>query len=269
MTTRAASAIPYLIALFSDGATIDSRRSCNNEPPFEDEQWQPNYEQVREPSPGEAATHALMAIGKPALEPLMTALIHGDHWRTRKNAAWALAHRGNAVEQLIAALKDEAWQVRAQAAYALFQKGESSPRVVSALIETALEDSAWQARAQAAMALGQKGDSQIDVVMPLTAALKDGHVQVRLEAARGLWECADSRAFYPLIAALKDEHPGVRAMVARTLGNRADNPEVELLIAALNDNDQNVRNGVRQALNVVKQRLKGRVTNLRPVTIPD
>ena len=58
-------------------------------------------------------------------------------------------------------------------------------------------------------------------------------------------------------------------MVARTLGNRADNPEVELLIAALNDNDQNVRNGVRQALNVVKQRLKGRVTNLRPVTIPD
>ena len=111
----------------------------------------------------------------------MTALIHGDHWRTRRDTpAWALAHRGNAVEQLIAALKDEAWQVRAQAAYALFQKGESSPRVVSALIETALEDSAWQARAQAAMALGQKGDSQIDVVMPLTAALKDGHVQVRL-----------------------------------------------------------------------------------------
>jgi len=57
--------------------------------------------------------------------------------------------------------------------------------------------------------------------------------------------------------------------VAKALGNRADNPEVELLIAALNDNDQNVRNGVRQALNVVKQRLKGRITNLRPVTIPD
>jgi HEAT repeat protein len=269
MTTRAAPAIPYLIALLSDGSPIDPRRSCKNEPPFEDEEWRPRYEQVREPSPGEAATHALMAIGKPALEPLMTALLRGEHWRTRKNAAWALAHRGRAVEQLIAALKDEAWQVRTQAAYALFQRGGSSPQVVSALIETALEDSAWQARAQAAMALGQKGDSRVDVVMPLIAALKDGQVQVRLEAARGLWECADSRAFVPMIAALKDEDPEVRALVAKALGNRADNPEVELLIAALNDNDENVRTGAGRALNVVKQRLKGRITNLRPVTIPD
>jgi HEAT repeat protein len=268
MRERAAPAIPFLIDLLSDGAPISPEQSCGNQEPFEDESWQPTYEQVREPSPGEAATYALMAIGESALTPLKTTLLDGKTWRARKNAAWALAHRGEAVEQLVSALKDPAWQVRAQAAYALFQRGGASPRVVVALI-SALKDESWQVRAQAVLALGHKGDSRVDVVAPLLLALKDENAQVRESAAGALWHNADSRAFESLMEALKDEDKRVRQSAAQTLGNRAGDREVELLIAARNNSDGRVREGVKKALAVIKMRMQGQTTNLRRVKIPD
>src|SRR5687767_4875565 len=130
MQRRAVAAIPRLIALLSDGTSIQPGQSCGHEEPFEDEEWQPRYPEVYEPSPGEAATHALMAIGEPALSALKDALLLNENWRARKNAAWALAHRGEAVEQLITALHDPAWQVRAQSAYALFQRGGDKHLVI-------------------------------------------------------------------------------------------------------------------------------------------
>lgn len=268
MGERAAPAIPALVALLGDGAPIPTKNGCGNQEPFEDEPWAPEYEQVKEPSPGEAATHALMAIGEQALEPLKDVLLHGDHWRARKNAAWALAHRGEAVEQLVAALKDTAWQVRAQAAYALFQRGGDSRQVIEAL-SAAMNDDAWQVREQAVFALGHKGSSEADVVKPLIAALRSEDARVRAGAAGSLWHCADSSAFDPLMEALKDENPKVRENAANTLGNRAGDREVQLLIAARDDSDARVREGVRQALDVIKQRMRGRITNLRRIRIPD
>jgi HEAT repeat protein len=268
MGERAAPAIPALTALLSDGATLPSRNGCGNQEPFEDEAWEPDYKEVKEPSPGEAATHALMAIGEQALEPLKDVLLHGDHWRARKNAAWALAHRGDAIEQLVAALKDTAWQVRAQAAYALFQRGGDSPQVIEALT-AAVNDEAWQVREQAVFALGHKGSSEADVVNSLIAALKHEDWRVRAGAAGALWHCADSRAFEPLMAALKDENSEVREKAAGTLGNRAGDREVQLLIEARNDPDARVGKGVRKALDVIKMRMRGRVTNLRRIPIPD
>jgi HEAT repeat protein len=239
MTSRALPAIPYLMALLSDGAPIESSQSCTKEAPFEDEAWAPQYDEVREPSPGEAATYALMAIGQPSLGPLQTALLQANHWRARKNAAWALAHRGRPsdelADQFIDALNDNAWQVRAQAAYALSQRGG-----------------------------GRRG-----VVPALAGALQDPRAEVRIEAAKALWHRADGSAFNALLAALKDENREVRHWAAQALGNRAQDREVQLLISALNDADQNVRVGVKQALNVIKGRLNGEVTNLRPVQIPD
>jgi hypothetical protein len=264
MGERAVKAIPYLIALLEDGTAIDPKYGCRNQPPFEDEQWQPEYAQVKEHSPGEAATQALIALHEHAMEPLILTLLKGHHWRARKNAAWALAHRGDkgAIEALVAAMTDEAWPVRAQAAYALFQRGGANASVVEALIR-ALADTAWQARAQAALALGHKGSGPVDVVAPLVFALTDTDSSVREAAASALWHTADSRAFEPLIQALKDEDHDVRASAARTLGNRVDNSGVELLIAASKDKDANVRKGVREALLIVKQRARGSVTNLR------
>jgi HEAT repeat protein len=263
-----ASAIPALVALLSDGAPIPSQNGCGNQEPFEDEEWAPDYEQVKEPSPGEAATHALMAIGEQGLEPLKNVLLNGDHWRARKNAAWALAHRGEAVKQLVAAMKDTAWQVRAQAAYALFQRGGGGRPVIEAL-SAAVNDEAWQVREQAVFALGHKGSSEVDVVKPLIAALRHEDARVRAGAAGSLWHCADSSAFEPLMAALKDENPKVRENAASTLGNRAGDREVQLLIEARNDPDSRVRKGVRQALKIIKHRMQGKITNLRRIPIPD
>jgi HEAT repeat protein len=267
MGERATPAIPALVALLSDGAAIPTKNGCGNREPFEDEPWEPEYEQVKEPSPGEAATHALMAIGEQALEPLKDVLLRGEHWRARKNAAWALAHRGEAVEQLVAALKDAAWQVRAQAAYALFQRGGDGRQVIEAL-SAAVNDEVWQVREQAVFALGHKG-SDADAVKSLIAALKHEDARVRAGAAGSLWHCADSSAFEPLMEALKDEDPKVRKNAAGTLGNRAGDREVQLLIAARNDPDSRVREGVRQALEIIKHRMQGKVTNLRRIPIPD
>jgi HEAT repeat protein len=103
----------------------------------------------------------------------------------------------------------------------------------------------------------------------LIAALKHEDWRVRAGAAGALWHCADSRAFEPLMAALKDENSEVREKAAGTLGNRAGDREVQLLIEARNDPDARVRKGVRKALDVIKHRMRGRVTNLRRIPIPD
>jgi HEAT repeat protein len=238
MTSQATPAIPFLISLLGDGAEVDADSQCRNEFPFEDEEWQPSFEELDESNVARAATQALIAIYEPALEPLIVTMLKASHWRARKNAAWALLHRGGV-------------------------RGE----VMEALI-VALGDEAWQVRAQAAAALGHKGASQIDVVGPLLGALKDYNARVRESAAMGLWHNADSRAFGPLIEALADEDAKVRSSVAHTLGNRVDDEGVQTLIGALDHEDANVRKGARQALEIAKDRSQGQVTSLRPFSIP-
>ena len=235
---RAVAAIPFLLVLLSDGALIDSADSCRNEFPFEDETWQPTFAELKETTVGEAATQALMAIYEPAIEPLISALLRAEHWRARKNAAWALHNRGgirgDVMEALIVATRDEAWQVRAQAVYAI----------------------------------GHKGSSEIDVMPHLIAALSDEHPRVRESAGMGLWQCADQRAFGPLLTALKDADPDVRRQAADTLGNRAVNDTIPLLVAASKDSDKNVSRGARHALDVMRQRARGSETNLDPSLLP-
>jgi HEAT repeat protein len=235
---RAVAAIPFLLVLLSDGALIDTADSCPNEFPFEDETWKPEFAELKESSVGEAATQALMAIYEPAIEPLISALLKAEHWRARKNAAWALHNRGgvrgDVMEALIVATRDGAWQVRAQAAYAI----------------------------------GHKGSSEIDVVPHLIAALGDEHPRVREAAGMGLWQCADQRAFGPLLAALKDADADVRRQAAETLGNRAVNETVPILVAASKDSDKNVSSGARHALDVMKQRARGSETSLDPSLLP-
>jgi HEAT repeat protein len=237
MKRRAAAAIPKLVALLSDGTAIKPSQSCGQQAPFEDEQWQPRYAEVYEPSPGEAATQALMAIGDPAMTALKDALLLNENWRARKNAAWALAHRGEAVEQLITALQDPDWHVRTQSAYALFQRGGDRHLVIWALAGR-LKDEAWQVREQAAMALGQKSSS-------------------------------GENFFAPLLEALKDDNGKVRDAVAYALGSSAGDAQVDLLIAARKDRDKRVRAGVKRALNVIKDRMNGTTISLRKREIPN
>lgn len=265
METRGTAAIPALVNLLGDSAAV--QKTCGYESPFEDEEWQPEYETVKETTVGEAATQALIAVGPASLDALIDNLTTNPSWRARKNAAWALAHRGNAraMQQMLVALHDEAWQVRAEAAYALFQRGGAKEETVNALI-AATRDEAWQVREQAVAALGHKGSSAVDVTEPLMSILrmdKDG--RVRAEAAWALRNTANGRLFPALLEALKDDDADVRDRVAETLGHRAGNDEVPLLIAALKDKNAHVRAGAKQALKIVKVRSQGTKTFLKPL----
>ncbi len=238
MRERAAAAIPSLITLLSDGVAIDPAAACKNEFPFEDEEWQPAFDELHESTVGFAATQSLIAINEPAIDPLIKTLINGNDWRARKNAAWALFHRGGL-----------------------------NGKVMEALIEGARDDE-WQVRAQSVYGLGHKGASQIDVVPHLLKSLSDSHARVRQSAAMGLWHTANDSAIPVMIAALDDPDPAVRKELAQSLGNRVDNTSVNLLIAAAADKNARIRDGARDALKVVNQRASGSYTHMRKVVVP-
>lgn len=238
MRERAAAAIPHLISLLSDGTEIDPALGCRNKFPFEDEEWQPAFEGLHESTVGFAATQSLIAINEPAIDPLIRTLVNGDDWRARKNAAWALFHRGGV-------------------------RGD----VMEALIEGARDDE-WQVRAQSVYGLGHKGASRIDVVPYLLKSLADSNARVRESAAMGLWHTAGEAAIPAMIAALDDPDPAVRKQLAQSLGNRVDNNSVNLLIAAAGEKNQRIRDGARDALKVVNQRASGSFTHMRRVEVP-
>jgi len=77
----ARAAIPQLIALLEDGTPLPRQIVCGIEPPFEDESWAPNHAEVLEPSPGEAAARALIALRSKAAAPLKQTLAGAAHWR--------------------------------------------------------------------------------------------------------------------------------------------------------------------------------------------
>ncbi|MEW6381536.1 MAG: HEAT repeat domain-containing protein [bacterium] len=149
-----------------------------------------------------------------AVEPLIADLKDQDP-QVREDAAEALGKIKNvrAVEPLIAALKDESPKVRENAAEALGRIRDAG--AVNSLI-VALQDEDRNVREEAAEALGRIGKAGA-AVEPLIAALRDEDQEVREEAAEALGKIKDLRAVEPLIAALKDEEPEVKENAARAL----------------------------------------------------
>lgn len=145
----AAPMLGRLVAMLDDGSPVDAS-VCGHRT------WRYRGSGAKEStSPGEQAASALVAIGRPAQEPLTKAL-RGPVWIGRKNAAWALGalDSSEAVPALIEALKDTDAGVREQVAWALGAIGDR--RAVDGLIG-ALGDSAAGVRKQAAWALGAIG----------------------------------------------------------------------------------------------------------------
>lgn len=216
MGARAASAVPALVRLLADDAAVNPELICYRgiEPSTGAE-----FEGLRKPSPGEAATQALISIGEPAVEPLIEALKEKQP-QARKNAAWALAEIRDerAAAALVKALGDETWQVRAFASIGL---GElRSERVVGPLIAAFQNEQSAQVRWYAAASLGQFRDPR--VVEPLIAALKDGEPRVRAYAAASLGQVRDPRARAPLTAALNDKNQQVRMYARSSLDQLKD-----------------------------------------------
>jgi len=208
------------------------------------------------PTPSDQAASALVRIGAPAVEPLITAL--GDERPVlRGNAACVLGWISDvrAAGPVSALVKDADPYVRVCAATAL--GGIADPAALDGLI-AALADEDEDTRMTAAMGLGQKKNERavdalleaFDRVFPATAyalgetrspravdwlipRLEDPHTIVVIQA---LGEIGEARAVSPLLTLLKDRQ--VRSAVAEALGKLGDPRAVGPLIECLKDENR-------------------------------
>ncbi|MCK9581087.1 MAG: HEAT repeat domain-containing protein [Methanoregula sp.] len=176
------------------------------------------------------------------ISAIISALHHPDN-NVRMIAVESIAKFGeDAIDPLIAALKDPYYLVRCAAAEALGRlKGE---RAIPALISL-LEDPDENVRAAVAKSLGAIGD--LLALTPLARALTDEYEAVRSAATEGLAGLG-SQAIPFLIQLLGHEKPQIRAGVATTLGMMATRDACEPLAAMFTDMDAIVRENAAIAL---------------------
>ena len=188
---------------------------------------------------------SLKDIGRPAVEPLNTAL-KSDNPAVRTMAAKTLGKISDpvAVEPLISSLKDENRHVRKNAVTAL--RWIRDPRAVEPLI-AALKDDDGDVRDAAARALGWFRDPR--GAGPLIAAFENWP---SMSSVGSSLEDIGRPAVESLNAALKSENPAVRTMAARTLGDIGDPGAVEPLISSLKDNNRDVRENAAAALRWIR-----------------
>jgi len=200
-------AIPALINLLGDDTPIQPIK-C-----WESGNWSPALETLKQASPGEQAAIALAALSRPAVNPLIAALNHGNA-SVRRNAAWAIGEltgvstgaRSDAVEPLVMALGDADPWVRLAAAFSL---GELRPRRATEALIAALVDGQWNVREMAVRALGEM-KTRAGVERLTAVLLQDGDERVRRKAAWALGEIKDQQALEALALALNDQNRGVR-----------------------------------------------------------
>jgi HEAT repeat protein len=178
----------------------------------------------------DAAGRALVQVGTPAVESLLSYLQEEEHaasgaWR----AASTLGEIGDAhaVPALIEALQNRSLLTRRYAARALGQIGD--PRALPALA-IALRDEHKDVRSAATGALAAFGESALEAVV---AALRDKRPEARQMAAYVLGEIGSRRAVKHLIVALQDRQRQVRESAARALGRVGDERAIPPLFGAM------------------------------------
>lgn len=210
----------------------------------------------------EEVANALVKIGAPATEPLVTALKYGNvnvrnaaisvlektGWQPRKDessAIYWIAKRewkecieigSPAIEPLITALKYEIGD-RDGVAEALSKIGDPAIEPLIAELQDGL------VREEAVDVLAKIG---IPAVKPLGAALKNGRRNVKLSVIKVLSEIADSRSVELLIESLCDEDINVRLDAINALGKIGDPCALDALISMLKDME--VRRAAIEAL---------------------
>jgi len=189
-----------------------------------------------------------VAIGAPAVEPLITALkdqeaLSQDEWEERQAVVAALGKIGEpAVRPLIAALKFENEELVKAAVEALGKIGEPAVEPIIA----SLGDENFGVCMACAEALGKIGD--VRAVEPLIDSLKTGRwYMIRKAAAEALGKIGDARAVEPLIAMLRDEYFKVREAAAESL-IKIGAPAVEPLIEALQFKEWRMRKAATEVL---------------------
>ncbi len=191
------------------------------------------------------AAEALGKIGKPAVEPLISALWHSNE-DVRWKAAISLGEIGDslAIDPLIRLLSDDDRFVKSRAALALGMIGKPA---MEPLIK-ALQQGDGNLRWGAAVALGKVKDP--DAVEPLIWALADKYENVRAEAAASL-AAIGTPAIAPLIRFLKYTEGSVRIEVINALGDLHANDAIEPLVQMLEKADEEERRTIARTLDTI------------------
>ncbi|HGE71078.1 TPA: hypothetical protein ENX78_09605 [Candidatus Poribacteria bacterium] len=186
---------------------------------------------------------ALDKIASPAVDPLLAVLKDKKIDEVpRANAAkiLGLIASTNAVEQLIASLKDESVVVRSESAKALGLINDR--RAVEPLISVINNPDEWvTVRTNAITALGNIKDER--AVMPLIDALKSDVIAIRSVAVTALGNIKDKRAVPLLVQMLENpkEDDGIRANVVNALASIADPIANPSILNALKDGNVTIR----------------------------
>ena len=193
---------------------------------------------------------ALGAIGKPAVEPLIDALLHHPNVVVRRAAGKTLTliEDPQAVPYLVSALlNDEDTVVQASAIGALARTGEAS---ATPLLEVlASPDSTESNKGHAAWALAFIGAKAKD---KLYAAYSSDSPEVRSAVVGAIAKVAeeneDSQALNLLVSSLNDTAANVRSEAAAVLGNLRYQPAVPHLIELLNHPEGETRKSAALSL---------------------
>jgi hypothetical protein len=175
-------------------------------------------------------------------EYLVAALKHSD-WTIRTAAVQVQGKRGDSIQPLLYALRDENAAVRAAAARALGTRGKEAP--IEPLVE-ALKDREWRVRTAAALALGRlKNQTPVEPLLPV---LHDENASVRAAAVWALGTLGKRAPMESLVIALQDKAWAVREAAVMALHEQGERAPVGHLLAARWDEDSSVREAVDNAL---------------------
>jgi HEAT repeat protein len=216
----ASEAVAALIQMIGDETPVNS---CGGD----GETMVPDFVAVRS-SLGREAAKTLAAIGKPAVEPVITATRDGN-WKIRNNAVWALG------------------EIRAS-----YAKGQE-PRTLALVAR--LQDEHVEIRRASAWALAEIKDTES--VQSLIVSLNDEDSDVRKNSAWALGEMKSGIAVEALIARLGDQQWEVRKNSAWALGEIKNPSAIERLTAALKDEREEVRDASAFALKEMRYSPKG------------
>ena len=191
-----------------------------------------------------SAFNALVQIGEPSIEPLISALQDVDS-NMRRSAAFALGRIGDtrAVESLVASLKDEDTNVRWHATSALGKIKDA--RAIEPLFVSSKKDGQSKVRKQALNALVEMGPLAVE---RLLQGLKETSSYSRWRAAWALGRLKATEAVEPLIDSLNDEVPEVRWFASVALGEIGDPRAIAPLNILKNDEDLGVRSSAEFSL---------------------
>ncbi len=175
-----------------------------------------------------SAAEGLVALGAPALDPILAALSDGDAQVSKALITHLKQHEvkdRRLVEPLLKQLHSSDWLVRQAAAESLGRIGDR--RALEGLTG-ALRDDNRLVREDAARALGEMGDAS--VVDALLAALRD---RTTAQAARALGRLGDTRALEPLAAVFRGDEVGMRSPAAEGLGLMKDPRALDVLVGEI------------------------------------